>query len=57
LSPAISSATFSLISVEFCHPSGSSSVVETTYFFMVFIWAANGFSWGSCPGQKAAHSS
>ena len=39
--------------VEFCHSRGSSRVVETTYFLTPFIWAATGFSSGSCFGQNS----
>src|SRR5215207_3758781 len=54
-SSAISSATFSPMSVELFHSSGSSRVVETTYLRTPFMWPATGFSSGSCCGQDAAH--
>jgi len=56
LSSRISAATFPSIKVELLHPSGPSSVVETTYFRIAFICAAIGFCLGSCFGQNAAHS-
>jgi hypothetical protein len=34
---AIYSATFPLISVEFCHSRGSSKVLETTYLEVLFM--------------------
>jgi hypothetical protein len=53
LSLVSSSARLPRISVEFCQ-SARSSVVETTTFWMPFMWSAGG---SVCAGQKAANSS
>jgi hypothetical protein len=47
--------TSPLTTVVFCH-SAFSSVVETTYFGVPFIWAVIG-SAGSASGQNEANSS
>ena len=52
LSPATSSATSPSISVEFCHPT-LRSVLDATYFAVVFRWCANGSSLGAV-GHYAA---